>query len=123
METDTIPTLNGKTYVITGATSGIGYAVAASLCARGASVIGVGRSYTWFPSVDYCEWDPDWIDCNNQQSAGACLNAGEVNRLPSWYEHVLSEHYPRSISFIGNACRDGKQDWGETGIDSGGVCP
>ena len=44
METDTEPTLTGKGYVVTGATSGIGYAVAASLCARGASVIGVGRS-------------------------------------------------------------------------------
>ena len=84
---------------------------------------GAMNTYAWFPSVDYCEWDPDWMDCNNQQSAGACLHAGEVNSLPSWYEHVLSEHYPRSIAFIGNACRNGKQDWGESGIDSGGVCP
>jgi len=76
----------------------------------------------WFPSVDYCEWDPDWRDCNNIASAGACLHAGEVNGQPSWYEHVLSAHYPRDLEFIGNFCRDGKQDFGETGVDQGGPC-
>ena len=33
----------------------------------------------WFPSVDLCEWDPDWQDCNNAASAGICLHAGEVD--------------------------------------------
>lgn len=37
-------TLNGKTYVITGATSGIGLATAQALVAHGADVIGIGRS-------------------------------------------------------------------------------
>ncbi len=77
----------------------------------------------WFPSVDLCEWDPDWMDCNNIASAGACVHAGEVNGNISWYEHVLSAHYPRNIRVVGNFCRDGKQDFGETGVDSGGACP
>lgn len=77
----------------------------------------------WFPSIDFCEWDPDWEDCNNVASAGACLHAGEVDGEASWYEHVISEHYPRDIQFIGNFCRDGRQDFGETGVDSSGPCP
>jgi hypothetical protein len=77
----------------------------------------------WFPSVDLCEWDPDWMDCNNIASAGACVHAGEVNGNISWYEHVLSAHFPRTIQFVGNICRDGKQDFGESGVDSGGPCP
>jgi len=36
-----------------------------------------GDPITWFPSVDFCEWDPDWIDCNNQKSAGRCVHASE----------------------------------------------
>jgi hypothetical protein len=77
----------------------------------------------WFPSIDFCEWDPDWIDCNNVASAGYCVHAGEVNGQPSWYEHVISAHYPRHISFNGNHCQDGIQDWGESGIDTGWPCP
>lgn len=78
---------------------------------------------TWFPSIDFCEWDPDWIDCNNQRSAGACLHAGEVDGQMSWYEHVIRAHYPKTIQFIGNYCRDGRQDISETGVDSGWPCP
>jgi len=77
----------------------------------------------WFPSIDYCEWDPDWIDCNNETSAGTCIHASESSANTSWYEHVISSHYPREINFNGNFCRDGRMDWGETGIDSGGSCP
>jgi hypothetical protein len=77
----------------------------------------------WFPSVDLCEWDPDWMDCNNVASAGICLNAGEVDGSISWYEHVISAHYPRDLQFVGNTCQDGKQDFSETGVDSGGPCP
>lgn len=77
----------------------------------------------WFPSIDYCEWDPDWIDCNNIGSAGRCVHAGEVGGAMSWYEHVIAAHYPRGIEFIGNHCRDGRQDFGETGVDQGGPCP
>ena len=84
---------------------------------------GAADTYSWFPSVDLCEWEPDWIDCNNVASAGRCLHAGEVTGQVSWYEHVISAHYPRYIPYIGNHCRDGRQDFSETGIDQGGPCP
>ena len=77
----------------------------------------------WFPSIDFCEWDPDWRDCNNISSAGTCLHAGETGTEISWYEHVISAHYPRDIQFNGNFCRDGRQDFSETGIDTGWPCP
>jgi retinol dehydrogenase 12 len=38
-------TLQGKTYVITGATSGIGFATTGILASQGANVIGIGRSF------------------------------------------------------------------------------
>lgn len=82
-----------------------------------------GNPVGWFPSIDYCEWDPDWIDCNNSASAGKCTHAGEVNGQMSWYEHVIRAHYPGAIRYIGNYCRDGRQDFGETGVDVGGSCP
>lgn len=82
-----------------------------------------GDPKQWFPSIDYCEWDPDWIDCTNTTSAGMCPHAGEVDGQMSWYEHVIREHYPGAIQYIGNFCRDGRQDFGETGVDSGGACP
>jgi hypothetical protein len=83
---------------------------------------GVADTLAWFPSIDFCEWDPDWIDCNNVASAGACLHASEVDGQMSWYEHVLRAHYPRSVHYVGNFCRDGRMDFGETGVDSGGPC-
>jgi hypothetical protein len=84
--------------------------------------VAVSSQY-WFPSIDYCEWDPDWIDCNNVSSAGRCIHAGEVLDQISWYEHVIRAHYPGTIAFIGNYCRDGRQDVSETAVDSGWPCP
>ena len=90
-----------------------------SLPACGAALTGL----TWFPSIDFCEWDPDWMDCNNTQSAGRCVHAGELDGEMSWYEHVIRAHYPGAIRFVGNYCRDGRQDVSETGVDSGWPCP
>jgi len=84
---------------------------------------GAADTFSWFPSVDFCEWDPDWMDCNNVASAGRCIHAGEVDGQASWYEHVIAAHYPRNVRFIGNYCRDGRQDVSETGIDEGWPCP
>lgn len=85
--------------------------------------MGSPEPMSWFPSVDLCEWDPDWIDCNNISSAGACLHAGEVAGQMSWYEHAVAVHYPRMVAFVGNHCRDGRKDFGETDVDIGGPCP
>ncbi len=76
----------------------------------------------WFPSIDFCEWDPDWIDCNSTRASIGC-QSGEVDGAISWYEHVLSTHFPRNLELIGNFCRDGRQDFGESGVDSGWPCP
>ena len=81
------------------------------------------QSFGWFPSVDLCEWDPDWIDCNNRFSTGQCSHASEKMGKISWYEHVIRAHYPGAIRFIGNHCRDGVQDFSESGVDSGWPCP
>jgi hypothetical protein len=78
---------------------------------------------SYFPSIDYCEWDPDWMDCNDKASAGFCPHAGEVNGNISWYEHVIREHFPRDLAYVGNYCRDGYKDITETGVDSGWPCP
>ncbi len=45
METDMITSLREKVFVITGATSGIGLAVAEGLIREGASVVGIGRAH------------------------------------------------------------------------------
>jgi hypothetical protein len=84
---------------------------------------GDADTYAWFPSIDFCEWDPDWIDCNNVSSAGRCIHAGEVDAHGSWYEHVIAAHYPRYLDYLGNHCRDGVQNYGETSIDQGPRCP
>ena len=84
---------------------------------------GADDPLSWFPSIDFCEWDPDWIDCNNVASAGRCIHAGELNGQISWYEHVISAHYPRDLQFVGNSCRDGRQNFSETDVDQGWPCP
>lgn len=83
---------------------------------------GSANPQDWFPSVDLCEWDSDWMDCNNGPVSLGCRHAGEVDGGVSWYEHVISQHYPRGLDFIGNFCRNGRQDFGESGVDQGWPC-
>ena len=78
---------------------------------------------SWFPSIDLCEWDPDWIDCNNVASAGSCIHAGEVGGEMSWYEHVIRAHYPGCHPLYRQLLPDGRMDISETGVDSGWPCP
>lgn len=84
---------------------------------------GSTNSQDWFPSVDLCEWDPDWLDCTNTVSAGVCLHAGDVGGQISWYEHVIAAHYPRDLLFVGNFCRDTARDYPGISADSYWQCP
>jgi hypothetical protein len=66
----------------------------------------------WFPSADTCTTDPDWSGCGQTY----CPD------LDGWNAHILEAHYDLARPYIGNHCRDDRQDYGETGIDTGGVC-
>ncbi len=67
---------------------------------------------TWFPFVDDCTTDPDATTCG----APTCPDSD------AFYAHVLSAHWKRGLSFNGNYCADGRMDFDETGVDTGGVC-
>lgn len=65
----------------------------------------------WFPGADDCTTDPDYYACG----LGSCPSA------TAFVDHIFSVHYSTGYKFIGNHCRDGKKDYGETGIDCGGT--
>jgi hypothetical protein len=64
----------------------------------------------WFPSPFDCFVDPDWTDC------------GGTTCSPGFSQHLITAHLPHDIHVITNHCRDGVQDYGETGVDTGGNC-
>ena len=76
----------------------------------------VDDSYLWFPNPDTCQCDPDYVDCvdTDPPCTGPC--SSPLN----FYRHMLKDHYhPRTV-IIGNHCRDGMQNFNETGLDCGG---
>ena len=80
--------LNGKTYVVTGATSGIGLAVAEELIRREAAVIGVGRS------GDRCHHAAQRLLSLNPQAQVKFLTAdlslqSQVRALRPAIQHIL----------------------------------
>jgi hypothetical protein len=66
----------------------------------------------WFPFVDACTTDPDATTCG----APTCPDAD------AFLSHVLSVHWKRGSFFNGNYCADGRLDYDETGVDTGGRC-
>lgn len=66
----------------------------------------------WFPDTHDCARDPDFANCG----AADCGGNDVVN------EHVLSAHWPTGTTLVANRCRDGVQDFDETGVDEGGAC-
>jgi hypothetical protein len=71
---------------------------------------GSSNLLAWFPSADCCQKDPDWYACG----LPACPD------LHGWNAHILGAHYDYSHVYLGNHCRDGIQDFDETGVDVGG---
>jgi hypothetical protein len=67
---------------------------------------------TWFPFVNDCTTDPDATTCG----ASSCPDTS------AFYSHVLSTHWKRGQVFNGNYCADGRMDYDETGVDTGGTC-
>lgn len=67
----------------------------------------------WFPDTHQCNEDPDFEGCgrNDCHVTRALVN-----------EHVISEHFDPRVEFVANHCKNGLQDFGETGVDTGGAC-
>jgi len=68
--------------------------------------------HTWYPGTDDCTRDPDAPACG----LSSCPDT------TAFYKHVLTTHWRQSTPYNGNYCADGRMDYDETDIDSGGVC-
>ncbi|MBI3020628.1 MAG: hypothetical protein HYY59_01320 [Candidatus Omnitrophica bacterium] len=85
---------------------------------------------SYFPDADMGRHDPDFEACQGPYEevwARYCaaverqgLDGEECNRR--WDQHVLGVHFPPTYQIIGNSCRNGRQDVGETEVDRGGPC-
>lgn len=67
---------------------------------------------SWFPGYDDCTRDPDAPSCGQ----AACPD------IQAYWRHILTKHWHRGRPFNGNYCADGRLDFDETSVDSGGVC-
>jgi hypothetical protein len=73
----------------------------------------------WFPRVMFdCPVDPDSPTCGSSATCGTSQGIG------SFVRHILAEHWPKSVEFVGNHCGNGIEDgnFGEVGVDTGGDC-
>jgi hypothetical protein len=69
--------------------------------------------HSWFPNANQCNVDPDFTRCGLNDCQ---LHKDEMN------EHVLSEHFDPEVKYYANHCKNGLQDWGESGVDTGADC-
>jgi len=95
-------------------------------------------NYSWFPNIDSADKVPDFEACQSYYNNwnGYNDNYNNTNQAAShdgynsglyFYQGVLANHFPDLAhgvgnNYTGNHCRDGVQDYDETGIDSGGDC-
>jgi hypothetical protein len=68
--------------------------------------------HRWFPDPNDCNRDPDY--------APFCGNCTATNDQTD--SHILSVHWTPGTPLLANHCHDGLQDFGETGVDTGGDC-
>lgn len=88
-----------------------------SLCGNSAA-----NTYSWMPHADLAQRDPDFLACVSYYDnwPGYCSYVYPANCDYEWQKHILAAHYNKTVSLIGNHCRTGRQDAGESGIDIGG---
>lgn len=80
------------------------------------------NGYKWFPLASRDnEVDPDYKACGNPKY---CDSMGWDNQRCNleWHKHILKKHYNPLTDLIGNYCRNGAKDFGETGTDCGVAC-
>lgn len=78
----------------------------------------------WFPDPDQADKVPDFAACVDHYNdwQGYCSSIRPEDCDYKFDQHSLGNHFPSSIDFIGNHCRDGIENYGELGIDTGYSC-
>ncbi len=82
---------------------------------------GARDTFAWYPSSHSTGQDPDSPWCGGAPILEPGARGATAHQLLGHFDPSLA-HYPLR-KLTGNHCDDGKQDWGETGIDKGGNCP
>jgi 3-oxoacyl-[acyl-carrier protein] reductase len=88
--------LSGKVALITGASRGIGKAIALDLAAQGATVIGTATSESGAQSIS------DYLDEAGAKGAGMCLNVTDADRIAEVMEQI-SKTYGVPTILVNNA--------------------
>ena len=65
---------------------------------------------SWWPGVHDCSTDPDYSGCGQDNC-----------EQEAWHRHILGRHLHPDVELVTNHCKDGVQNYGESGIDRGGT--